>query len=401
MQQLKRLMLAVGIVLGALIGITGPAPVTAATTPAAPSLTVALYHYVPDLSRFQTAIQSEWTKRHPNQALKFTDWNCYYSDPRADVDVMVFDDMYLPHYVRQGYLLPLSNKDLENRADFLPIGLDASRVNGTLYGIPQFLCTDLLYYRKGDSQLAKVRTMDDLYRAMGDRKGTSIIPGKDEGLLLEMATKTDIFSFYLDALIDHHQTYTDYANPTTAQEMNPDVIKRFRLLKRMIGANTFAYKKPHGASYYWATQFGQGQGRAFIGFSEAMSAMKDLDRIDFTQISGCGHKNIPLFYTDSVGINAAIAPDKRALAIELANVIAASETMVRASEPDSSHASPQYLLPARASVYDQMGRTYPVYTKLKKIATKPDNHVFRVDSYADSWFTPASERLAQAIKQEK
>ncbi len=401
MEQLKRLMIALGIVLGVLTGITGPAPVTAAASPAAPPLSVALYRYVPDLSRFKTAIQAEWMKRHPNQSLKFVDWNCYESEPQANVDVMVFDDMYLPHYVRQGYLLSLTDQDLENKDDFLPLALDASRIKGTLYGIPQILCTDLLYYRQGDRPLARVRTMDDLYRALGDRKGTSIIPGKNEGLLLEMATKTDIFSFYLDALIDHHQKYTDYASPVTAQELNPAVIKRFQRLEKMIGPNTFAYRKPAGDSYYWARTFGQGHGRAFIGFSEAMSAMEGLDQIDFTPISGCGHKNIPLFYVDSVGVNAAITADKREAAIELANVIAASDTMIRASEPNSTNTSPQYLLPARYSVYDHLGQQYPVYTKLKKIATKPGNNVFRVDSYAADWFTPASERLAQAIKQTK
>ncbi|NET56591.1 MAG: hypothetical protein F6K47_10605 [Symploca sp. SIO2E6] len=58
-------------------------------------LTVGLYPYVPRIEQFQTAIQNQWDKVHPEVSLKFLDENewdgGYDQDPPQNADVYVFD----------------------------------------------------------------------------------------------------------------------------------------------------------------------------------------------------------------------------------------------------------------------------------------------------------------------
>ncbi len=74
------------------------------------TLNVALYEYVPDPIRFKKAVETEWNKKEPNIKLNFVDWDCYSQDPPKDLDVFVFDAIYLSHFVKEGYLSEIPEK---------------------------------------------------------------------------------------------------------------------------------------------------------------------------------------------------------------------------------------------------------------------------------------------------
>ncbi|MEN9865146.1 MAG: hypothetical protein RL748_736, partial [Pseudomonadota bacterium] len=64
------------------------------------SLNVALYPYVPRPQQFQAAVTAAWSRVEPGVTLNFisdeSKWDGGYStDPAADIDVFVFDAMYL------------------------------------------------------------------------------------------------------------------------------------------------------------------------------------------------------------------------------------------------------------------------------------------------------------------
>lgn len=71
------------------------------------TLNVALYGYVPDTERFEKAVQESWEKAEANVTLNFVNWDCYEEEPTENVDVFVFDAIYLNDYIEKGYLLPL------------------------------------------------------------------------------------------------------------------------------------------------------------------------------------------------------------------------------------------------------------------------------------------------------
>ena len=74
-------------------------------------------------------------------------------------------------------------------------------------------------------------------------------------------------------------------------------------------------------------------------------------------------------------VNAHIPDEKRALALELLNLITGPELMIEVSE---NGGAPRYLFAARESVYDALAPEYPIYGALKDIAMDPEARVFRI-----------------------
>src|SRR5215203_2651759 len=58
-------------------------------------LNVALYPYVPRLDQFKTVISAAWAQQMPNVTLNYVDWDVYSQDPPKDLDVFVFDGIFL------------------------------------------------------------------------------------------------------------------------------------------------------------------------------------------------------------------------------------------------------------------------------------------------------------------
>jgi thiamine pyridinylase len=79
------------------------------------ALTVALYESIPDVGRFKVAVESEWKNQRPDVSLKFEKWDCYTEALRDNVDVFVFDAIFLKDYIQKGYLLPISKENVHNR----------------------------------------------------------------------------------------------------------------------------------------------------------------------------------------------------------------------------------------------------------------------------------------------
>lgn len=71
-------------------------------------------------------------------------------DPTSAPDIVALTDTWLPGLAAQGLLVPLDAYVESNSLDlsqFLPQTLEASRLNGALYGLPRLTDGGLLYYR--------------------------------------------------------------------------------------------------------------------------------------------------------------------------------------------------------------------------------------------------------------
>ena len=145
-------------------------------TPEPVTMNVSLYKVVPDYDSFKKTIADRWKEKHPEVELNFENWDCYSGEVPEGLDVFVFDTISLDSFAEKGFLLALSEKDIQDYNDLIPSFVEGCRVNGTLCVIPQFLCTDLLYTRKKDADLKNVQNIDDLYSVLGD-----------SGLLLDKA----------------------------------------------------------------------------------------------------------------------------------------------------------------------------------------------------------------------
>ena len=340
------------------------------------TLNISLYKYIPHYDSFEKTVEECWNEKHPDIKLNFSDWDCYSGIVPEDLDVFVLDSITLDSFLQKGCLLALSEEDIQDYDDLIPSFAEECRVNGQIYAIPQLLCTELLYTRKNDVDLKNAYSIDDLFA------------GLDEpGLLLDETTSSIM---YLQALVDCKQQYMDQFPPIESETLSPEAVDSLEKMRKMRLADPEGVPVK-GDRFYYAQKFAGGLGRAYIGYSEAMGMMGEgASEMDFRLFSMTDDKNIPLFYMDVAAVNAKISDEKKALALELVNMITSKETLVRVSM-NNSH--PRYLLLARQSAYDTLASDYPIYQELKKVALVPDAYVFRIKP-------DGIEYLEEAIKNE-
>ncbi|WP_243795798.1 ABC transporter substrate-binding protein [Saccharopolyspora gloriosae] len=100
----------------------------------------------------------------------------------------VFEGQAKVDWVRQGQVVPLDDLIADVRADFPPQVLETATVEGRLYGIPQSVDTQVLFYRKSRLAAAGVRppeTVDELIDAakrLNSPAGNGLFVGNDGGV---------------------------------------------------------------------------------------------------------------------------------------------------------------------------------------------------------------------------
>ena len=333
------------------------------------TLNVSLYKLVPDYEHFKQTVSERWKEIHPEVELCFSDWDCYSGVVPDDLDVFVFDTINLDTFAGKGYLLALSEEDVEEYSDLIPAFMDGCRVNGDLYAVPQLLCTDLLYTRKEDADLKDVDNIFELYKALEEGK-----------LLYEKPDNFSKTTMYLQALTDAKQQYLAQYPSIKAGRLSAKAVQSLEALSKMHQADPG--DGGDGIAYYYAGKYAEGMGRAYIGFSEAMHAMGDVaSEMDFRLFSMTDDQNIAVFYADAAAINAKISEEKAAYALDLLNLLTDKDTLLGASVHGGEA---QYLLLPRYSVYDALAADYPIYRELKSIIMVPDAYVFRIkpDGYS-------------------
>ena len=375
---------------------TAPSP--GPTEGASDNLRVALYPYVPRLQQFKDVLQRSW--RHPDIGLEFVDWDGYSSDPPADLDVFVFDAIFFDHFVAKGYLSPIPRERIVDIDDFLPYAIEGSQIDGTHYAIPQLGCASLLFYRDGDQELARARTLEDIENALGNCTYLEEQPPPGVGLMIDMSGGTTNASYYIEAQQDLAHAYTPTPALPTAEKLDPAVVAQLeRVLALASMANATYENDDH--PYQRAAWFADGAGRATVGFTESMSVMGEArDRVDFKPLPLDGQPDISLFYSDLIGVNSTINdPKEREAAFELANLLASRAYLVASFGPGSAN-SPQYLMPVRDSVFQELGQSFPLYREMRQMVESVQPRLFRLGPSARSWLEGQKSAIRARIQAE-
>ncbi|KGS05272.1 MULTISPECIES: thiamine pyridinylase [Burkholderia] len=394
---MRRLLYCFTIVLGFLFA----APSHAGNAAAVAQLTVALYPWVPRVDQFKSAIETEWKKVQPAVALQFVsadDWDGgYRKNPPANVDVYVYDAIFFDYFRSQNWLEPLAANEIRNIDDFLPYAIDGVKAGDRYYSIPQLGCANVLFYRKDDAALAAATTLTQVRSALKQCTFTSEIPPDKRGLMIDMSGRTTNAALYLDAAHSRTGAYP-LPLPWSANDLNGDALASLRSLMAMSSWPNATAELP--GQYDRSVWFSDGDGRAVIGYSESMSAMSEAARqnLDFKFLPLSDEPQPPLFYADVIGVNTTThARGTRALAVQLANVIAASSTMVQSVGPDGSGV-PQYLFSARRSVLQTLAQRYPLYRKMVTLLDARQPVMFKIDAQSRNWLASMSAPIAQSAR---
>ncbi len=353
---------------------------------------------VPDQERFYTAIGNEWNARHPDVPLEFVDWDCYTGEIPEGLDVFVFDAIFFDPFLKQGRLLPLSADEIENREDQFDFALDAAAADGKYYGIPQMLCSDFLFTRKNDTEMAEIDSIPELYQVLGKADPNEAIPSENEGLLINITDEAAAYIMYLQALVDAEQT-VDRAKllPIDPDHLSAEAVDSMTMIRDMAGIARMSWiQEDSSQPFNSGKAFVEGIGRAYINVSESMARMGDAaQNMDVRLFSMTDDKDIPLLFVDYAGVNADISEEKKDLAVELLNVITSTEVMVNALSPAVPGQNYQYLLPARKSVFDAVSEKDQLYAQLRDIITNSDIRLYFIPYDA---FTPLYEtRVIEAL----
>ncbi len=398
-QILHRAGMAVGALLLILLAGCTAAARAPATGPAVDSLSVGIYPYVPRLEQFKTAIRTAWGERHPDVALKFASdkqWDGGYDTDPGDLDVFVFDAILLDYFVAQGFLAAIQPDEVEDPEDYLAYALKGSRVDGTLYGLPQLGCADILFFRRGDRELAAADTLGEVLAALGECSYSEQIPPPGVGLMVDLAGGTTAACRYLDAVEDIYGLYTD--DPPLAP--SDDKIDSWAVanLQRVLRMASLANARYEGAAYQRGKWFGEGRGRAVIGFTELMSEIGDATRaeLEFKPMPLSDRDGVSLFYADVAGINSRVGA-KRALALELANLMTSTAVMLASIGPTPQADSSQYLMPVRHSILHRLAEDDPLYARMQQLVEQSSPRLFRIGPASRDWLKTRKKTIRQRI----
>lgn len=163
-------LLVVGATVGVLLPASAPAADPAVVTKQRP-IRISLFPYVPDPKLIQEAITNRWKQLHPDVSLEFVDgskFDSYKQDPPDDLDVFEFDAIGLEYYVRNNFVSPLTQGEVNDAEDILDFAWKGSMVDGRIYAITRLACTYVLIYRKDDKELAEAVGLPGLHKVLGD-----------------------------------------------------------------------------------------------------------------------------------------------------------------------------------------------------------------------------------------
>jgi len=351
------------------------------------TITIAPYPFIPDIELFEALLADRWKEIAPDVKLEFVYWDCYKPEPPDGIDIIMYDTLFTSYLAEYGYIQPISFSDIQNRNEkrILPFAVDGAVYNGELYGIPYLACAYFLMHAADDVQLAEADNFAELYSVISERKAVDSSTG------LQIDHNPYIASFhYPDALMDFfgESSFTEESPDTTV--VPDEITELFSKIEAMQAPKPFI--DPDTVYSAFSAAMNAGLGCAHYGYSENMSDMDDIiDNLTIRTISFSEKDNIPLFYADIASIGSHVTdPQKLEDCKILLNIIASKEFQLSLC---LGNEEPQYILPARQSVYAELKKEYPMYGQLHKLVVNDANRVHRLGPDAYDYFESAKYNL--------
>lgn len=374
-----------------------------ASTVRAATLKVALYPYVPRYEQFKDVIEQRWKAIEPTVAITWVSkdaWDGGYDkDPDPSYDVYVFDAINIDYFRTQNWLLGLQPSEVDHFDDFIAYAANGVKNAGLIYALPQLGCGSILFYEKTDSALASATKLSEVTAALGKCSYYGEAPPAKKGLLVDLAGGTTNASTYIEST---HERLNRFPVPLPQNDTQIDK-SSIADIQQILAAASFKNAYYSGANdYQRAAWFNAGLGRAYIGFTESMSQLSParLQQVAFRPMPWSNNpqgNQSPLFYSDAIGIQpATVGRGNRAYAVKLANLMASADVMVASIGPQGKN-GPQYLMPARHSVFKTLSASYPVYQEMYSMVTSTTPILFNLGPTSKTWLSSMKSNIRNRI----
>jgi thiamine pyridinylase len=342
-------------------------------------LRVELYPFLPRADEIALKIKQLFEAGCPGLDLRIRmNTNYYATDDSgilaADADVYEIDSVFFDDFLkRRNPKLP-SQSVLDMAGPVVPFAKDIATSGGTQFGIPHWICTDFLIFRKALPQVGAIKGPADAARVFAEL-------GK--GPLIDLRGQTTLGELYLSVLVAHYGSARE-----ALKHLDPDNLDDYAVavLRGFIDMEPLGFGRDqdyHLRDGFYARQFVRGSGSAFVGYSEdtyyaleetAQSCLKgeclgkdDLD-VALWPFADEGAK--PVGWVDMYMMDSRLADAKLRDAeafIKFMMSVSTYETLLL--PPDGPpNGVPKYLLPARDDVYSS-GKmsSAPLYPKFRNL----------------------------------
>ena len=358
-----------------------------------PPIRLALYPFVPRRRQFQRVITRHWQRKYPGSELIFEEFNCYKTPtPPANLEVFAFDNLFGPGYIQRRLLRPWNRNDIQAIQDFHPVLLNACSFQNVLYAVPHIACHHVLLMRKNDHALHNAVGLNGIFQVLGPCSNpTQIWPAPGAGLLASYSSNSSTALLFLIAVNMLRNQYPDLLPlPLHEGGLDPEALSALRKITEMAGVGQVNYTDPDKERIL---HFGQGTGRCLLGFTELLSFLSHNQLGNVTVRlwpygSGASRTQV---YLDCLGINALVTdPARIQLLTELVNLIASAQVWMEcnAPVPEENEMNPQYLIPVRPSVLQQLASQDVLYQQIAAMQASIVN-VLRFDVHGYDWLTGA------------
>ncbi|MDO5436540.1 MAG: hypothetical protein Q4G19_09245 [Clostridia bacterium] len=329
-------------------------------------ITVALY-MLPQKAHFQEVVETKWAELHPDIPLEITFPEHPYHDPSfLSADVFAYDTDMLTYVAEKGAAMELSPEDLPVYNDLIGFVRDGIAYEGKYYAIPFAICNSCMLCDRTDLALSNARTF---------REAAELILEDPSGGCMAIDFFGDIAYHFM------HVFYSVNGSDAVPDLYNVDDETAETLLDMALLEK--AYKETAGevpkSQKKRAEHYDTGLVRALYCYSE--DSAKLMTRTDPSiRFFGYGSENDGRpFYCDAVSVNADIEdPGRRALCLELANMIAGEEVFRDYICVDGACLN---VLPASETLFLSLADEYAVYRAVWDAICDGENFIERPGSY--------------------
>ena len=204
----------------------------------------------------------------------------------ADADVYEVDFVFFEDFLRYRNPKPPSQAVLTLAGSPVPFAKEIATSNGTQFGVPHWVCTDFLIYRKDFSQLGAIT---------GPADATRVFSKLGSGLLMDLKGSSTLGELYLSILVAHYGSAKEALGRLDPDHPDDYAVAVLRSFIEMEPAGFGRDQDYHLRDGFYPRQFVRGSGSAFVGYSEdtyyalteiAQSCLKDkcLSR-DFLEVA--------------------------------------------------------------------------------------------------------------------
>lgn len=360
-------------------------------------LRVVLYPIIPAFTDYMFQIKTgfENSSEGKDVQIEFEDLTSGYYDPTkktfvesAQADVYEIDSVFLSDFVSTAKIQEVPGQLRPKPEDYLANAEHAAQLDGKFYGVPHWVCGNLLFFQKDDAQLASVRTLNDLKKTIGTTRKP------ESGLFIDLKGKSTLGEFYLMSLFDRYQSASQVQSHLMPYDAN--VEKRLEEVGTLCDVGFCRSQNYHEAVGFYESQFARRHARAMVGYSEALyyvlweaeNACAEKEKcysdgdLNVSELPLDDHGSTQMSWVDLLTIDTGCKAQCLTDAAAFVKYITSDATQLQAL----TGYPPRYLLPASATLYANplLQKAAPLYNQIRPIIEKAE--------------TPTAPKLEQTLR---